>query len=231
MPNYNENNYLISSKFSDFLKNLPGLRITPTQSTDFINVVMSQIQRQNSFSFFSRRSSSFFCNSQYYLLDQLFRELEKNQINDNELIDIGIILKKYFQLLKYRNSNHTYYLMTPGIMAGFFIALHLSQLFFPAYQPLIYGCLMTDLYCSVFWIFSVWSFSKFEQGLCTLENKLIEKLNFLKSLSFSTPIDPCYLGSSASLLPSYNDVLLEDSLRTVETPTFDDPRSESCYSI
>lgn len=207
MPNYNENNYLIRSGFFDFLKDLPGLRITHTESADLINVVMGQLHRQNSFSFFSRSASSFSCNSQYCLLDQLFKELEKNQINGNELIEIGNILKKYFQLLNHRNTNHTYFVMTPGIMAGFFIVLHLSQLFFPENQPLIYGGLMADLYCAGFWLFSVWSFNKFEQVLHTLENKLIEKINFLKSLSFSIPID-----RSASLLPSYSDVLLEDAM-------------------
>lgn len=230
MLNCNGNNYFIPSKFFGFLKDLPGLRITHTESTNFINVAMDQIQSQNSFSFFSRSDSSFFYNSQYYLLDQLFRELEKNQINDNELIAIGIMLKKYFQLLKYRDSNHIYYVMTPGMMAGFFIILHLAQLFSSANQPLIYGSLVADLYCSGFWLFSVWSVNKFEQTLSALENKLIEKLNFLKSRPFSIPIDPSYLGSSASLLPSYNDVLLEDAMRAVETPTLTDSRSGS-YSI
>lgn len=237
MPN-NENNYRIRSEFSCFLRGLPGFRISDVESFGFISVVVSPIRipryRQN------------------YLTEQLLIELEKDLVNREELIRIGRIFKKYLLLIKQIDIERTYYNVTPGMMAGLFIILHLSQLFFPANKVLIYGGLITDLYSLGFWLFSIWSFSQHERALISLESKLMEKINLIKSLSVQ--IDSYYLESSSSRLPSYNDVLLEDSIRASETftlpmvrssntPNFfmihererdadnTDPRSERCYSI
>jgi hypothetical protein len=241
MPN-NENNYRIRSEFSSFLRGLPGFRITNTESVEFVNVAISQTQRYH----------------RHYLVVQLFRELEKEQVDQNERANIGIIFRKYLLLLKQVDIDRTYYTVTPGMMAGLFIVLHLSQLFFPANKILIYGSLMADLYSLGFWLFSVWSFNQHGRVLSSLENRLIEKINFLKSISFSMQIVPNYRGSSASFLPSYNDVLLEDATRCIENPILSvttssnvsnffypsglnsecerdtdntDPRPERCYSI
>lgn len=229
MPNNNENNYRIRSEFYAFIKDLPGLRITHTESVEFINVEIRQIQQQNSFAFFSRSDSRFSRISQYYLIDQLFKELEKDQFNNNELIDIGRTFKKYFQVLKMMDAHHTYYTMTPGMMASFFIVLHLTLLCFPESKPLIYGSLMSDFYVLGFWLFSVWSSRKYEQALRSLENQLIEKIDFLKSLSFSMPLDPYSFGSSSSILPTYSEVLLED-IRCIEMSTLSLTTSTFFYS-
>lgn len=241
MPN-NENNYRIRSEFSSFLRDLPGFRITNTETVGLVNVTIDQFQIPRS--------------SQHYLTDQLLMELEKDLVDREELLCIGRIFKKYLLLLKQVDIDRTYYMVTPGMMAGLFIVLHLAQLFFPANKTLVYGSLMADLYALGFWLFSVWSFSQHEQALNVLENKLIEKINFLKSIPFSMQILPNYRGSSASILPSYNDVLLEDATRCMENPILSvttssnvsnffypsglnserdsdntDPRRERCYSI
>lgn len=243
MPN-NENNYHIRSELSSFLRGLPGFSISNAESTEFVNIAISSIQIPRY--------------RQHYLIEELLIELEKDLVNREELIRIGRIFKKYLLLIKQIDIERAYYNVTPGMMAGLFIVLHLSQLFFPANKLLIYGSLMADLYGLGFWLFSVWSFSQHERVLGSLETKLIEKINFLKSLSLSMQIDSYYLGSSASILPSYNDVLLEDATRYLETPILSvttslnmpyffhsprlknepecntdntDPRSERCYSI
>lgn len=239
MPN-NENNYRINFVFASFLKGLPGFRIT-TESVGFANVEISQSYPYN----------------QHSLIDQLFNELEKDYVDREELVLIGRIFKKYWLLLKQINIDRMYYKITPGLMAGLFIVLHLSLLFFPDNRILIYGSLLADLYGLGFWIFSVWSFNQHERVLGSLENTLFEKINFLKSLSFSMQMNPHYMGSSASILPSYEDVLREDATSAV-TPTLSmttssnrsnffyssgssngcecdtdntDPRLERCYSV
>jgi hypothetical protein len=258
MPNY-ENNYRIRLEFAPFLRGFPEFRISNIESVGFVNVAISQVQEQNSFAYFSRSGSRLPRYSQHYLIDQLFVELEKDLVDREELIRIGRMFKKYLLLLKQIDIDHAYYTVTPGMMAGLFIVLHLSQLCFPANKTLIYGSLMADLYGLGFWLFSVWSFSQHERALNSLENKLIEKIRFLKSLPFPmSQAAEYYPGSSASILPSYNDVLLEDVMRCMETPRLSvttlanvsnffyppilnnererdtdntDPRRERCYSI
>ncbi|WP_342219548.1 hypothetical protein [Rickettsiella endosymbiont of Miltochrista miniata] len=239
MPN-NENNYRIQLEFASFLRGLPGFRIT-RESVGFVNVEISQVQGYHP----------------HYIIEQLFKELEKDYVDHEELMHIGRIFKKYLLLLKQIDIDRTYYRVTPGLMAGLFIVLHLSLLFFPDNRTLMYSSLMADLYGLGFWVFSVWSSSQHERALGSLENKLIKKISFLKSLSFPRQINPYYLGSSASRLPSYEDVLLEDAT-SVETPTLSvttslnrpnffyssslnnereydtdntDPRPERCYSV
>lgn len=231
MPN-NGNNYRIRSELLVFLKDLPSLRITHTESVAFINVEIKQIQDPVSFGFFSRWRTYFSHNNQFYLVDQLFKELEKDQIDNDELKEIGSLLKKYFQVLKLVDVNHTYYAMTPGMTIGLFIILHLNLLCFPASNALIYASLLADFYSLGFWLFSIWSFSKYGHVLRELENQLIGKINFLKSLSF-LQIDSCYSGSSSSLLPTYSDVLLEDaiSMRIPSSTFFHSPVINDEYNV
>lgn len=244
MPN-NENNYRIRLDFAKFLKGLPEFRISDCESADFVNVT---INYHNSLAF-PRSRCRLPRYSQHYIIEQLFKELEKDHVDREELIRIGMIFKRYLLLLKQMDIDRAYYTVTPGLMAGLFIVLHLSLLFLPDNRTLIYGGLLTDLYGLGFWLFSVWSLSKNEQALDKLESKLMEKINFLKSLSSSVAqAVEYYPGSSESILPSYGDVLLEDAMRSNVSNFFNhaafnnacsdshasehaDPRPERCYSI
>jgi len=94
------------------------------------------------------------------------------------------------------------------------LILHTCLLIFPASKTLIYGSLITDFYSLGFWLFSIWSFNKNERALHELESKLLEKINFLKLLFYSVPPTDEYYpesSSSLSLLPTYEDVLLENA--------------------
>ncbi|WP_342146248.1 hypothetical protein [Rickettsiella endosymbiont of Aleochara curtula] len=203
MPN-NENNYRIQLEFASFLRGLPGFRITG-ESVGFVSVEISQVQRYHP----------------HYIIDQLFKELEKDYVDHEELMCIGRIIRKYLRLLKQIDTERTYYTVTPGMMTGLFIVLHLAQVFFPDNTGLIYCSLVADLYALGFWIFSVWSLSQHEQNLTVLEDKLKEKISFLRSLSSSLPLMvENFYGSAESIPPPYEnvleDVLLEDSMSDVE---------------
>lgn len=247
MPN-NENNYRIQLEFASFLRGLPGFRISDSESADFVNVTINY--HQNSLAYFSRSGCRLPRYSQHYIIEQLFVELEKDHVDREELIRIGMIFKRYLLLLKQIDIDRAYYAVTPGLMAGLFIVLHLSLLFLPNNRTLIYGGLTADLYGLGFWLFSVWSFSKNEQVLHKLESKLMEEINFLKSLSSSVPqAVEYYPGSSESILPCYQDVLWEDAMRSngpnffnhaafnnefsaSNTSDHTDPRRpERCYSV
>ncbi len=211
MPN-NENNYQIRSEFASFLRGLPDFRITDSEASNFVNVAINQSNYRN-VSYFSSSCSRWPRYNQHYIIKHLFQELEKVYVDREELMRIGTIFKKYLLLLKQVDIERGYYMVTPGMMAGLFIILHLSLLFFPANQVLIYSSLMADLYGLGFWLFSVWSFRQHEQTLDILENKLIEKINFLKLLSTSMPpVIDSYSRCPESILPSYEDVLLEGTM-------------------
>jgi hypothetical protein len=189
-----------------------------------------------------------------YLIEQVFQELEKDYIDGPDLLDLGRLFKNYWLLLKQIGIDRTYYSLTPGMMAGLFILLHTGLLVFPASKGLVYSSLIADFYGLGFWIFSIWSFSKNERALHELEDKLINKINFLRLLAPLPQADELYLASSLSFSltqpPSYQDVLLEDAARTPRNNTsyffcparFNnesedndenaaDPRTERCYSI
>lgn len=252
MPN-NENNYRIRLDFAKFLKGLPEFRISDCESADFVNVT---INYHNSLAF-PRSRCRLTRYSQHYIMDQLFKELEKDFVDREELMGIGRIFKNYLSLLKQIDVDSTYYIVTPGLMAALFIVLQLSLLFFPDNSMLMYSSLIADLYGLGFWLFSVWSFNQHQRVLDSLDNKLIEKINFLKSLSFPMQINPYYVEPSASLSapPPYEEVLSEDVMRgapqlfdtapsnrsnffyasgsneSVSDRGNTDPRPERCYSI
>ncbi len=253
MPN-NENYYRIKIEFAHFLKGLSEFNIVHCESEGYINVTIQP-------AYFSRVNSRY---TPQYLIEQIFHELEKDYIEGEELLDLGKAFKNYWLLLKQIDIDRTYYSITPGVMAAFFIILHIGLLILPANKALIYSNLVADFYGLGFWLFSVWSLGKKEQALYELEKKLMEKINFLKFLSPLSPTDQLYRGSflssSLSLLPSYEDVLLEDAMRCMEEARMPrmiispntshffypsrfnneccdrnvdeaDPRTERCYSI
>lgn len=260
MPN-NENNYRIKLEFVAFLKGLPGFRIIDCEAADFVTVTLNQSLQQNSLAYFSRSCCRLPRYTQHSIIESLFEELEKDLIDREELMSIGRILRQYLRLLKQIDTERTYYTVTPGMMTGLFIVLHLAQVFFPDNTALIYCSLVADLYALGFWIFSVWSLSQHEQNLTVLEDKLKEKISFLRSLSSSLPLMvENFYGSAESIPPPYEnvleDVLLEDSMSDVERyamptvfprvssffyPTLNndcndsnndtDPREKRCYSI
>lgn len=253
MPN-NENNYRIKLEFASLLKGFPGFRIVACEAADFVYIRINHPKHQNSLAYLSTTSYRW-PRYTHSIIKALFQELEKDLIDREELMCIGILLRKYLRLLKQIDTDHVYYTVTPGMMVGLFLVLHLCLLFFPANRTLIYGSLTADLYAVGFWIFSVWSFSQNEQNLTILENKLNEKIRFLKSLSSRIlPLAECCLGFFKPTPPSYGDVVLEDAMRSVEGPTRPiitvlpnasnffyperndsnnaaDPREERCYSV
>ncbi|MGC1854513.1 MAG: hypothetical protein WA659_03975 [Candidatus Aquirickettsiella sp.] len=208
MPN-NENNYRIKKEFASFLRGLSDFRVTDSETANFVNVAINQSYDRN-VSYFSRSCSSWPRYNQHYIIKHLFQELEKDHVDREELMCIGMIFKKYLLLLKQVDIDRGYYTVTPGMMAGLFTILHLSLLFFPANQAIIYSSLVADLYGLGFWFFSVWSFSQHEKDLHELENALIEKINFLKSFSVSMQLTPYYSRFFSTILPSYDEVILED---------------------
>lgn len=250
-----ENYYRIKVEFASFLRGLSEFNVQ-NESEGYINVTFQLAD-------FSRVNSQVRYTPQY-LIEQIFHELEKDYIEGEELCDLGRLFKKYWLLLKQIHMDRTYYLITPGMMATLFIILHTSLLILPANKALIYSSLVADFNGLGFWLFSVWSWGKKEQALYELERKLMEKINFLKLLMPLTSADELYLGSSLSsslsLLPSYEDVLLEDAMRSMEEARIPrmilspntshffylsrcnnecvdrnvneaDPRTERCYSI
>lgn len=217
MPNNHVSSYCIPSEFFFFLKDLPGLIIKRTESVGFINVEINQLRERRSF---FGANSYFLYNSRYYLIDQLLKELEKVQLEARELIDIGSALKKYWLVLNRISSYYAYSSLTLGIMIVFFISLHFSQLFFPENELLDYASLIADFYSIGFGLFSIWSLNKYERVLRVLENYLIRKIDFLRSFSFSLPqMVDVYPGSSESMLPSYEEVLAEDTMQNMNRPT------------
>lgn len=246
MPN-NENYYRIKLEFANFLRGLSEFILVHTEQDNYINV---RIQAAN----FSRINLLVSHHRPQHLVEQIFQELEKDYIDGPDLLDLGRLFKNYWLLLKQIHIDRTYYLLTPGMMTGLFILLHIGLLAFPASKGLVYSSLIADFYGLGFWLFSIWSFKKTEQALHELENKLINKINFLRLLSPLPQADELYLESSSSsllsLLPSYQDVLLEDAARIPRNNTsyffyparFNnesddnnenaaDPRTERCYSI
>lgn len=220
MPN-NENNYRIKLEFVAFLKGLPGFRIIDCEADDFVTVTFNQSLQQNSLAYFSRSCCRLPRYIQHSIIESLFEELEKDLIDREELMSVGKLLRKYLRLLKQIDTERNYYTVTPGMMTGLFIVLHLAQVFFPANTALIYCSLIADLYALGFWIFSVWSLNQHEQNLTALEDKLKEKISFLRSLSSSLPpMAEYFYGSAESRPPPYEnvleDVLLEDSMSGVE---------------
>ncbi|MFZ0219359.1 MAG: hypothetical protein WAL30_04040 [Candidatus Aquirickettsiella sp.] len=177
MPN-NQTNYRIKLEFVSFLRDLlPGLTITDCESEHFVNVAINQIPYQNSLAHFSSFCSRLPPYSLHYIIDELFQELQKELV-DRDKLDC---IKRYLWVLKQIEISCMYHIMTPGMVAGLFIVLHLCLLFFPANKILIYSSLVVDLYGLGFWFFSVWSFSRYTQDLREIENKLINKIDFLKS--------------------------------------------------
>lgn len=227
MPN-NENYYRIKFEFANFLKGFPEFIVVHGDWDGYVNVTIQAAD-------FSRFNSLVSHHPPQYLIEQLFQELEKDYIEVDELFDLGRLFKNYLLLLKHIQHDRNYYKITPGVMLGLFFALHSCLLFFPNNKELVYASLIADVYSLGFWLFSVWSLTKNEQALFGLETQLMEKINVLKSFS---------------MLPSYQDVLLEDALRCLNTPHFfcrsipnsegsdsreneneADLRIERCYSI
>ena len=217
MPN-NENNYRIRSEFVTFLKDLPGFKITHSESADFFNVTIPPSYDSNS-SYFFRCCSRWPRYNQHYVIKRLFKELEKDHAYRDELNCIGKIFREYFLLLKKVDIQRAYYALTPGIIAGLFIVLHLSLLLFPPSRVLVYSSLMVDLYGLGFWLFSVWSFGQHAKILDDLENKLSKKIDFFQSLS--SPIRQTtnhYSEFSESPPPPYEAVLEMGSTDSSTTP-------------
>lgn len=206
----NENNYRIKLEFASFLRGIPEFIINSTELEAYVEVTFSRFHPYHLSAYFPRSSTP------YHLIEQLFKEIEKDYIEPDELIQLGRMFKKYWLLLKQIQNDRVYYAITPGMMTGVFIILHACLLLFPASKTLIYGSLIADFYSLSFWLFSIWSFSKKERDLYELESKLMEKINFLKLFFSSMPqAGECYPESSSSfsLLPTYEDVLLEDAMR------------------
>lgn len=205
-----ENNYRIKLEFASFLRGLPEFIIHSTELEGYVEVTIQPFRPYHFLAYFPRSSTS------QQLIEQLFQELEKDYIEPDELMQLGRMFKKYWLLLKQIQNNRTYYAITPGMMTGVFIILHACLLLFPASKTLIYASLIADFYSLSFWLFSIWSFSKKERDLHELESKLMEKINFLTLLFSSMPQADVYYpesSSSLSLLPTYEDVLLEDAMR------------------
>ena len=209
MPN-NGNNYRVKLEFASFLRGIPEFIIGSTELEAYVEVTIRPFHPNHFLAYFPRLPTP------QRLIEQLFQELEKDYIESAELMQLGRMFKKYWLLLKQIQNDRTYYAITPGMMTGFFIILHTCLLLFPANKTLIYGSLIADFYSLSFWLFSIWSFSKKERDLHELEKKLMEKINFL-TLHFSSmpQTGRCYpeSSSSLSLLPTYEDVLLEDAMR------------------
>ncbi|HEY2566788.1 MAG TPA: hypothetical protein VGH95_03685 [Candidatus Aquirickettsiella sp.] len=206
----NENNYRIKLEFASFLRGIPEFIIDSTELEAYVEVTIQPFQPYHFLAYFPGASTP------HHLIEQLFQELEKDYIEPDELIQLGRMFKKYWLLLKQIQNDRVYYAITPGMMTGVFIVLHTCLLLFPASKTLIYGSLTADFYSLSFWLFSIWSFSKKQRALHELESKLMEKINFLKLLfSSMPPTDEYYpeFSSSLSLLPTYEDVLLEDAMR------------------
>lgn len=225
MPN-NENTYCIKLEFASFLRGLSGFRITDSALPGYVHVAIKQACDGDAATFFSRPCSRFTRYGDLLLIHQLFRELEKDRVDRQELIRIGSIFKQYIMLLKQIDVDHGYYLVTPGLFAGIFLALWLALLCFPTKSAFTYTGLVVSFYGLGFWMFAVWLLSKNEQSLERLKDKLIRKINFLQSLSFSelpslSDYFP-YFDSSSSVLPSYSEALLADvenaSVMRVTTP-------------
>lgn len=206
----NENNYRIKLEFASFLRGIPEFIIDSTELEAYVEVTIQPFQPYHFLAYFPRSSTP------HHLIEQLFQELEKDYIEPDELIQLGRMFKKYWLLLKQIQNDRVYYAITPGMMTGIFIILHTCLLLFPASKTLIYGNLIADFYSLSFWLFSIWSFSKKERALYELESKLMEKINFLKLFFSSMPQAGEYYpesSSSLSLLPTYENVLLEDAMR------------------
>ncbi|TLY47809.1 MAG: hypothetical protein E6K54_05355 [Gammaproteobacteria bacterium] len=205
MPN-NENYYRIKFEFANFLKGFPEFIVVHSDWDGYVNVT---IQADD----FSRANSLVSHRTPQHLIEQLFQELEKDYIEAGELLDLGRLFKNYLLLLKHIQHDRTYYKITPGMMVGLFFALHSCLLFFPNNKELVYASLIADFYSLGFWLFSVWSWTKNEQDLFGLETRLMEKIKFLQLLSTPPQADEFYLesslSSSASRLPTYQEVLLE----------------------
>lgn len=219
MPN-NENNYRIKLEFANFLRGFPEFIIVPTELETYVAVSFQAFHSHQFLAYFLRSNSQL--STPQYLIKQLFQELEKDYIAPDELIQLGRMFRKYWHLLKQIQNDRAYYAVTPGMMTGFFIILHTCLLFFPASKTLIYGSLIADFYSLSFWLFSIWSFSKNERALHELESKLMEKIHFLKLVFSSMPPADEYdleSSSSLSLLPTYEDVLLEDAMRDIDGST------------
>lgn len=214
----NRNYYHIKLEFASFLRGFPEF-IIHQQQDGYVNVTIPSFHAQSCFVSFPQANLL-----QYYtpqsLIEQVFHELEKDYIEDDELRDLGKLVKNYLLLLKQIQTDQAYYTITPGLMAGFFIAIHTCLLLFPANRALIFASLAADFYGLSFWLFLVWSSSKNQHALHRLETQLTEKINFLKSLYPLSQIDEFSLTSSlsstSSLLPSYEEVLLEDAMRYSE---------------
>ncbi|WP_342227130.1 hypothetical protein [Rickettsiella endosymbiont of Rhagonycha lignosa] len=209
MPN-NGNNYRIKLEFASFLRGIPEFIIGSTELEAYVEVTIQPLHPCHFLAYFRRSPTP------QRLIEQLFQELEKDYIEPAELIQLGRMFKKYWFLIKQVQNDRAYYAITPGMMTGFFIILHTCLLIFPASKTLIYGNLIADFYSLSFWLFSIWSINKNERALHELEGKLMEKINFLKLLfSSMSSTDENYPESlsSLSLLPTYEDVLLEDAIR------------------
>lgn len=206
----NGNNYRIKLEFASFLRGIPEFIIGSTELEAYVEVTIQPFHPYHFLAYFPRSSTP------QRLIEQLFQELEKDYIETDELMQLGRMFKKYWDLLKQMQNNWAYYAITPGMVTGFFIILHTCLLIFPASKTLIYGSLIADFYSLSFWLFSIWSFNKNGRALYELESKLMEKINFLKLIfSSMSPTDEYYpeSSSSLSLLPTYEDVLLEDATR------------------
>lgn len=207
-----QNNYRIKLEFASFLRNLPEFIIHSTELEAYVEVTVHPFRPYHFLVYFPGSSTS------QQLIEKLFQELEKDYIQPDELMELGTMFEKYWLLLKQIQNNRTYYAITPVMMTGVSIILHACLLLFPASKTLIYGSLIADFYSLGFWLFSIWSFSKKERDLHELENKLMEKINFLTLHFSSMPQAGRYYpesssSSSLSLLPTYEDVLLEDAMR------------------
>lgn len=203
-----ENNYRIRSEFASFLRDFPGLRITDSESDGYVNIVVMKNYPSDSSSYFFRSLFQSLCSSNLFLVHQLLNELEKDFVDVNEIVCIGGIVKEYLHVLKKMAGDRRYYILASGIMMGILPLLLFALVLFPENKALMYGSLITDLYGFGFWLFSVWSSSQYAKTMSTLENKLIEKINFLQSISMPQAADN-YPGSSESELPSYEDVIEE----------------------
>ena len=227
MPNYHENSYRIRSEFAALLKGLSGFRITAAESDAYayIKIIEANVVL--------RYLSGSYSRLPYYsdrrLIRELFNELEKDQVNAQELVKIGLIFKKYMCLAKEIDIAHRYYTVTPLITTSFFLLVLFTLLLSP-HNGFIYTGLDAGFYSISFWIFSIYSFSKQEQAVSKLANQLIEKINGLRSsaATLSAMPPPVYTDCQSTFMPDYLPSY-EEAVRDVNTALIS-PSSNSSFA-
>jgi hypothetical protein len=212
MPNYHENSYRIRSEFAAILKDLSGFRITAAESEAYASIEV--VQANSLLHYLSGSYARLPYYSDRRMIDELFNELEKDSVNGQELVKIGLILKEYVHLAKAIDIQHRYYTLMPLIITGFFL-LVLCALLLSPHNGFIYTGLAAGFYSISFWIFSIWSSSQNEQALSKLANQLIEKIHVLRSaaatrsarrLTVCTACQPAFI-SEDDRLPSYEEAV------------------------